>query len=187
MPNYRRLFIPNSYLFLTIVTNNRRPILLQNIDVLRAAFKHTKNNYNFEILACVILPDHIHLLLKPENIKDYPKIVRAIKYNFSKKFNNGVSEISPLSKKATAGRIAIPPYAKKQIWQRRYWEHTIRDDEDLYKHLDYIHYNPVKHVLVKNVKDWEFSSFSKFVEMKNYDLDWGSSKDVKHIATMDYD
>lgn len=173
MSNYRRLFIQNSYLFLVITTNYRRPILIDNIELLRESFKHTKTIYNFEIFGLVILPDHIHLLLRPENIKEYPKIIRAIKYNFSEKFNDG--------------GMAIPPYEKKQIWQRRYWEHTIRDEEDLYKHLDYIHYNPVKHGYVKNVKDWEFSSFFKFVEMKNYDLDWGSSKDIKHIVTLDYD
>jgi len=173
MPNYRRLFIQNTYVFIVIVTDKRKPILIDNIELLRESFKIAKRSYNFEIFASVILPDHIHLLLRPENIKDYPKIIRAIKYNFSKKFN--------------AGGIAIPPYAEKQIWQRGYWEHTIRDDEDLYKHLDYIHYNPVKHGLVKNIRDLEYSSFLKFVKIKNYDLDWGSTDQIKHIATLDYD
>lgn len=173
MPNYRRLFIQNSYVFIVIVTNKRKPILINNIELLRESFKIAKEIYNFEIFGSVILPDHIHLLLRPENIKDYPKIIRAIKYNFSEKFNDG--------------GIAIPPYTKKQIWQQRYWEHTIKSDEDLYKHLDYIHYNPVKHGLVKNVKDWEHSSFKKFVEMKNYDLDWGTTDQIKHIEALDYD
>lgn len=156
-----------------MITDKRKPILIDNIELLRKSFKRAKEIYNFELFGCVILPDHIHLLLRPENIEDYPKIIRAIKYNFSHGFNDG--------------GIAIPPYAKKQIWQNRYWEHTIKNDEDLYKHLDYIHYNPVKHGHVKNVKDWEFSSFFKFVEMKNYDLDWGSTDQIKHIATLDYD
>lgn len=182
MSNYRRLFIQNSYLFLVITTNYRRPILIDNIELLRESFKHTKTIYNFEIFGCVILPDHMHLIIRPEKIEEYPKIIHAIKYSFSKKLQNG--------------GIVIPPYklsnskltkGDKGIWQRRYWEHTIKSDEDLYKHLDYIHYNPVKHGLVKNVKDWEHSSFKKFVEMKNYDLDWGSTEDIKHIATMDYD
>lgn len=193
MPNYRRLFIQNSYVFIVIVTNKRKPILIDNIELLRESFKKAKQTYNFEIFGSVILPDHIHLLLRPENIKDYPKIIRAIKYNFSEKFNAGGIAIPPYknkkhsSKKLDDGGMAIPPYTKKQIWQRGYWEHTIKSDEDLYKHLDYIHYNPVKHGLTKNVKDWEYSSFFKFVEIKNYDFDWGSSKDVKHIETLDYD
>lgn len=176
-----------------MVTDKRKPILVDNIELLRKSFKRAKEIYNFEVFGCVILPDHIHLLLRPENIKEYPKIIRAIKYNFSEKFNDGGMAIPPYenkkhsSKKLDDGGIAIPPYAKKQIWQHRYWEHTIKSDEDLYKHLDYIHYNPVKHGHVKNVKDWEYSSFFKFVEIKNYDLDWGTTEDIKHITTLDYD
>lgn len=182
MSNYRRLFIQNSYLFLVITTNYRRPILIDNIELLRESFKRAKQTYNFEIFGCVILPDHMHLIIRPEKIEEYPKIIFAIKYHFSRKFNDG--------------GLGNPPYAttnskqkknEKGIWQRRYWEHTIKSDEDLYKHLDYIHYNPVKHGHVKNVKDWEYSSFFKFVEIKNYDLDWGSTDQIKHIATLDYD
>lgn len=182
MSNYRRLFIPNSYVFLTITTNYRRPILVDNINILRQAFKNTKNIYNFEIFACVILPDHIHLLLRPENIDEYPKIIHSIKYSFSENLQKGGIVIPPYN--TTKSKIKK---GDKGIWQRRYWEHTISDEDDLYKHLDYIHYNPVKHNYAKNVKDWEFSSFSKFVEMKNYDLDWGSTEDIKHIETMDND
>lgn len=89
MPNYRRLFIPNTELFITIVTNDRRPILIDNIEILRKSFKRVKQTYKFEIFACVIIPDHMHLLLKPEDINEYPKIIRAIKYNFSQKINDG--------------------------------------------------------------------------------------------------
>lgn len=182
MSNYKRLFIQNTYVFLVITTNHRRPILIDNIDFLREAFKHTKTIYNFEIFGCVILPDHMHLIIRPENIEEYPKIIHAIKYSFSKKLQNGGIVISPYelsNSKLTKG--------DKGIWQRRYWEHTIKSDEDLYKHLDYIHYNPVKHGVVKSVKDWKYSSFFKFVEMKNYDLDWGSTDQIKHIAALDYD
>lgn len=185
MPNYRRLFIPNSYLFITIVTNKRQPILIDNVDLLRKSFKAVKEVYNFEIFASVILPDHIHLIIIPKNINEYPKIIRAVKYNFSKMINDGGIAILPY--KNDNCRAGLPPCQNKTIWQRRYWEHTIRDEEDLHKHLDYIHYNPVKHGLTQNVKDWGFSSFNKFVESKNYDIDWGSVDDVKNIATMDYD
>lgn len=185
MPNDRRLFIPNSYLFITIVTNKRQPILIDNVDLLRKSFKAAKEVYNFEIFASVILPDYIHLIIIPKNINDYPKIIRAIKYNFSKMINDGGIAIPPYKNdNCSAG---LPSCQNKTIWQRRYWEHTIRAEEDLNKHLDYIHYNPIKHGLTQKVKDWEFSSFNKFVESKNYDINWGSVGDVKHIATMEYD
>lgn len=146
------------------------------------SFERAKQTYKFDIFACVILPDHMHLLLNPENIEQYPTIIFAIKYHFSKNIN--------------VGGVGTPPYAlskskikkgEKGIWQRRYFEHTIQDEEDLNNHLDYIHYNPVKHGLSKCVKDWEFSSFSKFVKSNNYDENWGSSEDIEHIIDLDYE
>lgn len=189
--NYKRLFIQGSYVFLTVVTHNRKPILINNIELLRKAFKNTKKNYNFEIFAIVILPEHFHVILNPQNIHDYPKIMSSIKHYFSRNFND-VGQVCPTYQKANLNKsqniYPCPTYDRnKLIWQRRYWEHTIRDEEDLYKHLDYIHYNPVKHGHTQNVKDWAFSSFEKFVEQQNYDINWGSADDVKHIATMDYD
>jgi len=172
--NYKRLFIHGGYVFLTVVTNQRKPILINNIDLLRTAFKNTKKNYAFEIFAIVILPDHFHVLLEPQNINEYPKIISSIKHFFSRNIND-VGQVCP-----TYDRT-------KGIWQRRYFEHTIRDEDDLNNHLDYIHYNPVKHGLVKAVKAWEFSSFHNFVKMKNYDETWGHFEDVKHIETMECD
>jgi len=168
-------------LFLTITTNNRRPILIDNIELLRESFNRAKHSYKFDIYASVILPDHMHLILIPEKIEEYPKIIFAIKYHFSRNVDGGLGN---------------PPYAlsasqtnkkEKGIWQRRYFEHTIRDENDLSAHLDYVHYNPVKHGYAQNVKDWEYSSFNKFMEMKNYDLNWGSTDDIKHIETMECD
>lgn len=184
MPNYKRLFIENSHVFITIVANERKFILIDNISILRESFKEAKVIYDFEIYAGVVLPDHMHLLLKPQNINEYPKIIRAIKYNFSTKFNSG--------------GIAIPPYEREKcaralhcchnnIWQHRYYEHTIRDEEDFNNHLDYIHYNPVKHGYTQNVKDWEFSSFDKFVKLGQYEKNWGSYKDIEKIKDLDYE
>jgi len=185
MPNYRRLFIGNSYVFITIVTNNRIPILVDNIQFLREAFKDAKTIYDFDIYACVILPEHMHLILVPKIINEYPKIIRAIKYNFSKKINDGGIAIPPYAS-GQGRRAGFPSCRHKNIWQNRYFEHTIFNENDLYKHLDYIHYNPVKHAHVKNVRDWKFSSFNKFVKMKNYETNWGSVDDVKHIAELEY-
>jgi len=140
---------------------------------LRAAFEDAKEVYKFDILAIAILPDHLHMILIPENVEDYPKIVRAIKYNFSQKINDG--------------GMAIPPYGEKAVWQERYYEHTIIDENDLNNHLDYIHYNPVKHEHVKSVKEWEHSSFHKFVKHKNYEINWGSYQDTEKIKELDYE
>lgn len=184
MPNYRRLFIENSCVFITIVTYDRKPFLLDNIGLLRESFREVRQKYSFDILACVILPEHIHLILKPESIKSYPKIIRALKYNFSKKINEGTMAIVPYFEDSRrAGLLS----RQNRIWQRRYYEHTIRDEDDLNKHLDYIHYNPVKHGIVPNVKDWGFSSFQKFVKMGNYEFDWGSSQDVEKILSLSYE
>lgn len=185
MPNYRRLFVENSYVFITVVIEMRKPILIDNIELLRESFKEAKNVYDFKILASVVLPEHIHLIIIPVNIKEYPKIIRAIKYNFSRKIKVGGMAIPPYYDEK--GRAGLLSCRHKNTWQRGYWEHTIRDEQDLNNHLDYIHYNPVKHGYVKSVKDWEFSSFHKFVESQNYENNWGSSEDIKHIETLDYD
>ncbi|MFA7657898.1 MAG: transposase [Candidatus Gastranaerophilaceae bacterium] len=175
---YKRLFIPNTYVHLVLVSYKRRPILIKNIDLLRESFKNAKQYFVFDVFAICILPDHLHLILKPENIEEYPKIITAIKYYFSHNFDD-VGVETPTYGYRNKGEIGA--------WQRRYWEHTIRDEKDLYNHLDYIHYNPVKHGIAKNVKDWEYSSFDKFVKCGNYEINWGSAEDVKHIATLDYD
>ena len=162
---YRRLFVPNTIVFITIVTNNRIPILVQNIDKLEQSVNETKRFFKFEIIAYAVLKDHIHLLIKPKEITDYPKIVKSIKYNF------------------TVG-MAMPTYYK--LWQNRYFEHTIRDEEDLFRHLDYIHYNPVKHYNI-SPNAWKFSSFKDFVNKEYYDENWCNSADKHHINTLNYE
>ena len=88
--NYRRVFVQNSYVHLIVVAYNRQPIFVQNINLLKQAFANSKKYYNYEIIAICVLPEHIHLILYPENIKDYPKIITSIKYYFSHNINVGV-------------------------------------------------------------------------------------------------
>lgn len=177
MTNYRRAFLQNSYVFITMVTFHRKPILTNNIELLRESFKHVQKFYNYEIFAVSVLPDHLHLLLKPENIDEYPKIISSIKHYFSRNIDMKEPNLSysNINKR------------EKGIWQRRYWEHTIQDEPDLYKHLDYIHYNPVKHGYANNVKNWKYSSFLKFVDKEYYSLDWGCFEDIKHIDDAEYE
>ena len=168
--NYRRLFLKNGLVFLTIVTNNRIPILIKNIELLNQSYKNVILHYKFDLIAFCILSDHIHCIIKPSNIEDYSKIVKSFKYSFTKNFNVG---------------LVNPTY--KKLWQNRFWEHTIRDENDLNIHLNYIHYNPVKHKLVNNVKVWEYSSFHNFVENNVYDKNWGSITDIEKIKDLDFE
>lgn len=163
--NYRRVFLENGMVFLTLVTYKRIPILINNIDILKKSLSNLLKIYKFRLVAFVVLPDHIHCIIQPRNILEYPKIVKAFKYSFSK--NVG---------------LVKPTY--KRIWQNRYWEHTIRDEKDLYMHLNYIHFNPVKHCYSANVKDWVYSSFHKFVSKNYYGIDWGSLGDVMELSDL---
>lgn len=170
--NYIRVFIPNSCVFITVVSYKRRKILIENIESLRKAFKETISLFNFEIIAIVINPDHFHMIIRPENINEYPKIIGTIKKNFTR--------LSGLKSTQNKNREA-------DVWQRRYWEHSIINENDLNKHIDYIHYNPVKHGLVKTPKDWEYSSFEKFVQKGLYEENWCNFNDVYSINNLDYE
>lgn len=165
--NYKRLYIPNGLVFLTIVTYNRIPILTNDINVINKVIQNVSKYYDFEIIAYSIMPDHIHCIIKSTPIEDYPKIVKSFKYAFTK--NVG---------------LVKPTY--KRLWQNRYWEHTIRDETDLYRHIDYIHYNSVKHYNIAP-KEWEFSSFKHFVTNGYYEEEWYNIGDKYNIFNLDYE
>ncbi|MEI8128687.1 MAG: transposase [bacterium] len=179
MPEYRRLKLPHHPVFITIVTFNRNPILIKNIQLLRESFKVAKQKHIFEIFASVVLPDHMHLILNLDDLSDYSSIISLVKSNFSKNIDE--NELLNIKEQLTASKIKK---REKGVWQRRFIEHTIRDKKDLYNHLNYIHYNPVQHGLVKNARDWEYSSFQKFVKKKWYEVDWGSLKDIKGLGNL---
>lgn len=136
--NYKRIFEENTYIFITFVTYNRKNILIDNIEYLRQAFVAAKEKYKFEIFGIVIMPNHVHMIIRPHVIQEYPKIIATIKINFTK--NSKIEYTQNQNRESN-------------IWQRRYWEHTIRDENDLHRHLDYIHYNPIKHGYVSKVAD----------------------------------
>ncbi len=179
MPNYKRYYLENHNVFITVVTYNRNPILIENIEILRACFKETMQKFHFDIIAVVVLPDHFHIILNPENIDDFPKIIGTIKRNFTRKIDEKyVDESISDSRKIRK---------EKGIWQRRFYDHIIRDEDDLEKHLDYIHYNPVKHDYSNSPIDWEYSSFRKYVDDEYYSENWGSQEDIKNINSLDYE
>ena len=162
-----------------MITYNRNQILVKNVDILRSCFENVRKKFVFEVFAAVVLPDHIHLIIKPEEIENFSKIIGCVKREFTKALNEEFIDELISNSRTMRG--------EKGVWQRRFYDHIIRDEADLQVHLDYIHYNPVKHKYVSNVKDWAFSSFHKFVKLKNYDEEWGSSFDVRHIDTLQYD
>ncbi len=155
--DYKRIFIENSLIFITVVTKDRKNILIDNISFLRKAFKLAKEKYKFEIIAIVINPNHFHMIIKPDKIEEYPKIIGFIKSSFTK-----------LSKIKYTLSINN---REANIWQRRYWEHTIINENDLHRHLDYIHFNSMKHYSIPP-KEWKYSTFKKFVNKGVYELDW---------------
>ena len=187
--NYKRAFVENGYIHIIIVTYNRKHILTDNIDLLRTAFKNVKTIYPFEIISICILPDHIHMIINPNDIHCYPQIVSSIKHYFSKNINLSKCRLGIPAQQFDSNELKTGYKNKREkgIFQRRFYEHTIKSEEELNNHINYIHYNPVKHKFVDNVKDWEYSSFHKFVRHDLLDNNWGSTNDIKNIIDMDFE
>ena len=169
MPEYRRVNIPGSSVFLTLVTHERAKLfsIPDNINKLRQACSIIIMEKPFAINAAVILPEHIHFLWTlPPNDRDYSYRVGRMKVLFTRALrgvNNLPDNVCESRRK----------HRESDVWQRRLYEHTIRDEFDFRKHLDYLHFNPVKHGLVKCVHDWEYSSFYRGVKRGEYDIAWG--------------
>ena len=163
MTDYRRNFIAGgSYFFTVNLADRRVSLLTECIDDLRRAFRETRLRHPFTTDAMVVLPEHLHTVWTlPEGDTDFSTRWRLIKTSFSRKFALG----EPVSSsRATKG--------ERGIWQRRYWEHTIRDEKDFARHIDYVHINPLKHGLVTRVRDWPYSSFHRMVRLGVYPEDW---------------
>lgn len=168
MSEYRRLYQPGGSYFFTVVTHKRQKILSSPDHILRlqSAFDRVKEKLPFTMEAFVILPDHIHCIwhMPPED-SDFSTRWRLIKSYFS----TGVK-----------GRVNVR--GEKDIWQRRFWEHLLRDEEDWRRHMDYIHYNPVKHGYVMNPGDWPNSSFREALKGGLYSEGWGSEEPGSILA-----
>jgi putative transposase len=160
---YRRNFVPGGSYFFTVALGDRRSsLLVDHIEALRTAFRLTRKERPFQVDAIVILPDHLHVVMTlPGEDADFAGRWRRIKGSFS----NALL-------RAGLG-ISRHPNGELALWQRRYWEHTIRDEDDFTRHVDYIHFNPVKHGYVRRVADWPHSSFHGFVRVGALPADWG--------------
>ncbi len=152
MANYKRIFLNGYSYFITIVTHQRNPVLIDNIDLLRKSFLISKKKYNYNIDEIVILPDHFHMIISPEVASEYPKIIRAVKYHFSKHLESKF--YAHLTQSSSRWRRG-----SKAVWQKRYYEHTIRDEKDFREKCQYMYNNPVKHDYAECAEDWHYSSF----------------------------
>jgi putative transposase len=163
MAEYRRNRIPGGTYFFTVNLFDRRSdLLLTHINVLRDAVRRVRESRPFHIDAWVVLPDHMHAVwtLPPGDV-DYASRWKAIKAVFSRRL--------PRDETIPTPRLAR---GERGVWQRRYWEHTIRDEADYTAHVDYVHINPLKHGLVAHVRDWPYSSFHRCVGRGMYALEW---------------
>ena len=154
MRTYIRNRVPGGCFFLTLCLEDRtQQLLTDHIEAFRQAFRETRAKHFFTLHGMVVLPDHIHMLIRlPENNSDCAVIVSSLKALFSRSLPRGET-ISPSRERKR----------ERGIWQRRYWEHEIRNQEDLNAHIDYIHINPVKHGYVARMADWPYSSFYRYV------------------------
>lgn len=150
MKSLRRYYFKNHYYFLTVVSYQRKPILIDNIDLFWESWRDIK------LEAWVVLPDHFHVILNSKN-KGISNIIHQFKRRYSWYYNRFIQ--------------------KGRVWQNRYWDHIIRNQEDLNRHIDYIHYNPVKHKIIDDPFLYKHSSLIKYFENGFYPRDWGNDYD----------
>ncbi len=161
---YRRADIPGATYFFTVnLADRKSQLLTEQIDTLRNAMRKIRQSHPFEIVAMVVLPDHLHAIWRmPEEDADFPLRWSLIKAAFSLAIP-----------KTEAIRNSRKHKRERGIWQRRYWEHQIRDEGNLEKHVDYVHFNPVRHGYATRAVDWPYSSIHREIAKGNVDENWG--------------
>ena len=175
---YRRARPPGGTYFFTVVTHGRQRFLCEpeNVALLKSIFRSVMAAHPFLVDAMVVLPDHLHCLWTlPADDRDFSTRWRLSKTTFTRQCgacHKSLPSAARLGKKEQA------------VWQRRFWEHKIRDEEDFRRHMEYIHYNPVKHGLVAAPRDWPHSSFHRYVVKGSYDADWGASGPLHFADTV---
>jgi putative transposase len=171
MSRYRRALVPGGAFFFTVALADRSSdALVRCVDLLRGIYASVQKARPFKTIAICVLPDHLHAIWSlPADDADFAARWSVIKGGFSRSL--------PVAPSRSSSKVVR---REKGIWQRRYWEHVIRDDTDMARHIDYIHFNPVKHGLVSRVHDWPHSSFHRYVERGILPIDWGG--DVGEIA-----
>jgi putative transposase len=169
MPDYRRAWHPGGTYFFTVNLLQRQDndLLTRHIETLRSVVKSVRQRHSFRIHGWVVLPEHLHCVIElPPNDADYATRWRLIKMEFSKAL--------PRAERISAVRTRR---GERGIWQRRYWEHLIRDERDYRAHMDYVHINPLKHGLVARVAEWPYSTFHRLVDQGIYPADWAGGSE----------
>jgi putative transposase len=172
MTNIRRYYLPNSIVFITSVTKDRIKIFnsKENMDLYWDVMRKLMLLHLFEMMAYTIMPDHFHWLIKlPQENPNFSKILLSFKGNFTYQYKKIHNSSTPLT-----------------LWQRRFWDHVIRDEKDFCVHLDYIHWNPVRHGFVKEPEHWIHSSFKSWVENGYYETGW-SGEEPKTIRELNFE
>jgi putative transposase len=167
MSDYRRAYVPGGCYFFTVVIHGRCPVFStpEGVKLLRAALRSEMTRRPFQIDGFVVLPDHLHAIWRlPSGDSDFSSRWREIKKAVTK---------------GLGGSFA------GTVWQRRFWEHALRDEEDWRRHMDYIHFNPVKHRLVRRPRDWGYSSFATCVAKGWYNENWGEGEVNRQVLAMD--
>ncbi|MCL4272503.1 MAG: transposase [Anaerolineales bacterium] len=168
--NFRRYYIPGSAVFITQVVQDREPIFRDaaHMSLLRQILRNVKELYPFIMLGYVFLFDHFHMLIQPTGGGNFSDIMRSLKTNFTKEYKK---------------KLGLSSSQSMKFWQKRFWDHVIRDDKDFENHLHYIHFNPVRHGYVRDPRDWQNSSYLEWEKRGLYppafywdepkDIDWG--------------
>ncbi|MCU7927386.1 MAG: transposase [Candidatus Thiodiazotropha sp. (ex Dulcina madagascariensis)] len=159
MTHIRRYFVHHAPIFITAVCHRRQPYLKcdEHKALLLLVMREVKGEWPFRMVGYVILDEHFHWLILSQAPESFPLIMQSVKLRFARRFPR------------------VEWHATGHVWQRRYWDHIIRNDNDLQRHLDYIHYNPVKHGLAKAVADYRWSSFGEYFQRGMYLAGWGET------------
>ena len=167
--NIRRYYVPNAIVFITQVVYQRTPIFVSSlaVELLLEVLRNVKRIHPFTMLGYVFLPDHFHLLIRPNPPTTHSNVMQSLKSYFTREYKNRIGFEAPM-----------------RFWQKRYWDHVIRDEVDFQRHLDYIHFNPVKHGLVTRPEEWPYTSLRHWRERGFYPEGWGWSL-PDSIASMD--
>jgi putative transposase len=167
---YRRANVPGATYFFTVnLADRKSALLVDHIHALKESIHRVKTAHPFEIDAMVVLPDHLHAVWTlPMNDADFATRWALIKAGFSRRL--------PKTERISASRQSK---GERGIWQRRYWEHLIRNDDDFARHIEYIHYNPVKHGYVASAAEWPHSSIHRYIRDGMVPADWATDGSLR--------
>ncbi len=171
MSNIRRRYLPKHPVFITAVCHQRKPFLKDSFskELLLAIMREVKTEHTFSMIAYAVMDDHFHWIIQPSRV-DFSKIMQSVKLRFVHRYKKHADIKGPF-----------------QVWQKRFWDHVIRDENDLHRHLDYVHYNPVKHGIAGGPKEYPWCSFKQHVERGHYSLDWGRVKEPDGLLNMNFE